>query len=213
MLGYENTEIFNYMTKNRKLKLEEYDDNGNLIEVRELDDEDLFTLCMHNTNAYKATKFARKEDLDEFNKEELEIIDKVFDTKVYDCYCREKSIPFYWFDKETVGWFKEFFKTYNQNEIKFALEMIHYSDGRKFNVSPKSPYFGKELNLLTVLKFIRERDGFYYAVNNKGERTYDFVDKPTKKQVKYQRTKNGNRCIFLNFKDWEEYLVTEDELK
>lgn len=213
MLGYENTEIFNYMTKNRKLKLEEYDDDGNLVEIRELDNEDLFVLCLHNTNMYNATKFARKEDLGKFNKEELEIIDKIFNTKAYDCYCNGKSIPFYWFDKDAVKWFEKFFKTYNYNEIKFALELMTTSDIRKFNVSPKSPYFGKELNFFTVLKFIRERDGFYYAVNNKGERAYDFVDKPTKRQVKYQRTKNGNRCVFLSFKDWKEYIVMENELK
>ncbi|MBO0558972.1 hypothetical protein EXQ37_03815 [Clostridium botulinum] len=70
----------------------------------------------------------------------------------------------------------------------------------------------KKFGLIEALEFIKNREGIYYAVNNSGEREYDFVDKPTKKQAKYQRVKNGRRTVFLSFKDWKEYIVNENEL-
>lgn len=63
-----------------------------------------------------------------------------------------------------------------------------------------------------AIEFIEERDGIYYAITKEGNRHWDFIDKPTKKQARYQRNKHGNRIVFKSFTDWKEYLVNEDEL-
>lgn len=82
-----------------------------------------------------------------------------------------------------------------------------------FHVNLNSPYARMKIDIEEALEFIDSRDGIYYTVNNKGEKVWDFVDKPTLKQYKYQIKKNGNRTVFLNFNDWKEYIVNESDLK
>ena len=200
-----------YMTKNRKLKLEEYDEKGNLIDIKEFTGEDLFNFVHYQTNFNKALSVARKKDIEIFSSDELKIIyDIITLSKLRCCYGNGKQ-EFYWFTNEEANFFKKIFKEVPKEKLKFAL--ILANNGKTaFNTNLKSEYYFKKFSLSEALDFIKNRDGIYYAVNNNGERTYDFVDKPTKKQVKYQRVKNGRRTVFLNFRDWIEYIVNEDEL-
>lgn len=55
--------------------------------------------------------------------------------------------------------------------------------------------------------------GYYYAINNSGENTYDFIFTPSKSQAKYRRNKYGDRIVFVDFKTWETHIINEDELK
>ncbi|EGT5649348.1 baseplate wedge protein 53 [Clostridium botulinum] len=204
-------DIVEYMTKDRKLKLEEYDENGNLIDIREFQGEDLFNFIHYQTNFHKALSVARKKDVECFSKDEIKIINDIINLSKLRCAYGESDREFYWFTDEESKIFKEIFETVPKQDLKFALELTNKGHGA-FNTSLKSEYSHKKFSLIEALKFIKNRDGIYYTVNNNGKRIYDFVDKPTKKQVKYQRVKNGNRTVFLSFRDWSEYIVDEDEL-
>ncbi|MGG4344369.1 hypothetical protein [Paenibacillus lautus] len=105
---------------------------------------------------------------------------------------------------------RSLFDKYNYKRVALASEMEksgQYSYGY-FAVTPKSPYFGKKFSFKEALDFLSEREGLYYAVNNDGNRCYDFVDKPNKSQINYQKKKNGNEVVFLNFEDWTEYKIS-----
>lgn len=70
-------------------------------------------------------------------------------------------------------------------------------------------YTKVKLSLLEAIEFVESQAGVYYAVDNTGERTYDFIDIPTKKQAVNRRIKYGNRIVFLNFNNFTEYRVNE----
>ncbi|NEZ80357.1 hypothetical protein EXM60_14515 [Clostridium botulinum] len=197
---------FKYMTKNRKLKLEEYDNKGNLVDIREFSDNDLFSFISIKIRNNDSLGIARKKDLECFSKEELELIN---DIMYYLFITGDHS--FSWFTNKETKIFQRIFAESTKEELKFALELTNY-DQYAFNINLKSKYAFMKFNFSEALEFIKSRDGIYYAVNNNGERAYDFVDKPTKKQVKYQRVKNGRRTVFFSFKDWKEYIVNEEEL-
>lgn len=214
-----SNELFKYMTKNRKLKLEEYDDNGTLIDVREFSENDMFAFIHQQTNNAKALSVARIKDLNIFSDEELVIVEKLIDYSIYkSLYSTNRDTAmFYWFTKIEANKIRKFLDKFdgNYNIISFALDLAMpvILDGESsFKTRIGAPYFNYKLTLGEALDFIKNRDGIYYTVNNNGERVYDFVDMPTKKQVKYQRTKNSNRTVFLNFKDWKEYIIDESEL-
>lgn len=200
-----------YMTKNRKLKLEEYDDDGNLVDVKEFSNDLLYNFCCDVSNRYLSTLVSRKSDLEQFNEKELNLINKIMGTGKYSYLFSNKDICLCWFTDIEVKWFKNLFKENTLEEINFALILCDYREER-LSVSTKSPYFNKKFNFTEALQFVKERTGIYYTVNNEGKSVHDFVEKPTKKQLRYQRNKHGHRCVFLNFKDWKEYSVSENEL-
>lgn len=204
-------EIYDYMTKNRKLKLEEYDDDGNLIDVKEFVGDDLFNFIHYQTNFNEALSVARKNDIDIFSKEQIKIIDKIITLSRLSHAYVESEKEIYWFTDAESKMFKNLFEKIPKQDLEFAIELANGNQGG-FNTSLKSKYAFKKYSLFDALRFINSRDGIYYAVNNDGKRAYDFVNKPTKQQAKYQRIKNGRRTVFLNFSDWKEYIVSEDEL-
>lgn len=114
------------------------------------------------------------------------------------------------FTPELINFFLEFFKM-PEEKIDYILS-ITYSSGQYGLILPLGSPYKRRLNLLDSIEFVNQRNGVYYAVNNAGKKTFDFIDKPSRKQVKYQRVKNGCRTVFLSFHDWKEYLITEDEL-
>lgn len=75
-----------------------------------------------------------------------------------------------------------------------------------------SPY-KKKYTFIEAIRFIEDHEGLYYVVDSEGNKTWDFIDKPTLKQYNYQIKKSGRRTVFLSFKDWKEYIVNEDDLK
>lgn len=76
----------------------------------------------------------------------------------------------------------------------------------------KDNAFLQNMSFEDVLKWMKTVTGIYYAVANDGTKGMIYLDKPTKKQAKYQRQRNGKRIVFLSFKDWKEYSVSENEL-
>ncbi|WP_405078673.1 hypothetical protein ACI48J_13575 [Paenibacillus chitinolyticus] len=102
------------------------------------------------------------------------------------------------------------FDAHGHNKVKLAQDMAcgmsAWGDGY-FMVTPKNPYFRKMFTFEEALEFINKRKGLYYAIDKLGNRRYDFIDEPTKKQITYQQNKNGNQVVFLSFADWKLHKV------
>lgn len=198
--------IKEYLTKNRKLKLEEYDDNGTLIDVIEFDDDDLYSFCVSKVSSYNEFDIARKSEREYFKGEELELFHKIrFALHKYGSYITKKDIE----EIDTI------IKNNDLEVLKFVLDFkdFGYSEYVNYNFSLKEQSKLRGLNLFDVLEWVKTNHGFWYAVDNKGDRGMAYLEEPTKKQAQYQRTKNGMRIVFLSFKDFKEYLVEESKLK
>lgn len=198
-----------YFTKNRKLMMVEYDDDKNIIDVRRFGDDELSMFLCNMWNEYKQIEIARKKHREQFSEEQLELIHRIIiNSAGWRAYESEKELSFIL--DEDVELFKEILKEPIE-KIEFALKLANPMEG-SFNVQLASPYSRMKLNFLQALEFINNREGIYYTVTNEGKRRWDFVDKPTLKQYRYQLQKNGERTVFLSFKDWKEYLVNESDL-
>ena len=207
---YYNQDFF---TKNRKLVLKEYDDEGNLLEEREFGEKDLAKFISIIRNDNDNLKIARYKHLKQFTEEELELIDRcIYHMKLHSNYTNNYRIIGLDTD-EDVEYYKKLLKM-PKEKIELALKLSTPHTGG-FNVSLGSPYayINNKMNLHDAIEFINNRTGIYYTVTNEGKRRWDFVDKPTLKQYKYQLKKNGERTVFLNFQDWKEYIITEEDLK
>lgn len=199
-------DIKEYLTKNRKLKLEEYDDNGTLIDVIEFTDNDLYEFCVSKVSSYKEFDIVRKAEREYFKGEELEIFHKLrFALNKYGIYITKKEI-----DEMDV-----IIKNNDLEVLKFVLDFKDFGYSNylryQFPMQEKSKYTC--MNFFDVLEWVKNTHGIWYAVDNKGNRGMTYSEKPTKKQAQYQRTKNGMRIVYLSFKDFKEYLVEENELK
>lgn len=195
-----------YFVKNRKLKLEEYDDLGNLIDVREFSNKDLAEFIGAKVTKSEALDVARKGDIKHFNKEDLVLLKDVLTTLnwssgEYRGYIRDKHLEFF-----------EKIIAMDRDKLNFIITLLDHHTGG-FNTSWDSPYAKKSFTFNEALEFTESREGIYYTVNNNGERVWDFVDKPTLKQYRYQVNKNGNRIVLLSFIDWKVHLITEKDLK
>jgi len=198
------TESFedNYFTHNRKLKLEEYDDDGKLIDVIEFNQGDLWNFYTFKNNYTSNLTLARKKDREHFKGEKLELVKKLL--YLYDEY---------YFDEDTIKDIEDLFNTYTFEEIEFALSFKNFSnDEAGFSFTLKDYWKIKQMKFNDTLKWIKNSDGMYYAVANDGIKGMSYFEQPTRKQAKYQRVKNDKRIIFLNFRDWKEYSVNENEL-
>lgn len=204
---YYNQDFF---TKNRKLVLKEYDDDGKLLEEREFANEDLAKFLSIIRNGYEPLKVARYKALKQFTKEELKVIERYIKyMEICANYSNKNDVNS--FDtEEDIKFFKDLLKM-PKEKINFALELSD-SQTPGFYVSANSPYFRMKFTFKEALKFIDDRPGIYYTVTNLGRRRWSFIDKPTLKQYRYQLNKNGERTVFLSFKDWKEYIVTESDL-
>lgn len=207
---YCNQEFF---TKNRKLVLKEYDDNGNLLEERVFGEKELAKFISIVRNDYDQLKVARYKHLKQFTEEELELIEKcIYHMALNSNYNSNYRVIGLDTD-EDVEFYKELLKM-PKEKLELAINLSTPHQGG-FNVSMGSPYahISSKMTLDDAIEFINNRTGIYYTVTNEGKRRWDFVDKPTLKQYKYQLQKNGERTVFLNFQDWKEYIVTEEDLK
>lgn len=192
----------NYFTKNRRLKLEEYDDDGNLIDTVEFTQADLWNFYMLKNNGCNHFEFARKKDKEYFKGKELELAPKML-----------YLFNDYYFDENIVRDIEAIFKKYTVEQIEFALEFknYHYNE-TSYITSTKDYNQVKVMKFLDVLEWTRNSSGLYYAVSNDGTKGMMYLEKPTKSQAKYQRQAHGKRIVFLSFKDWKEYLINENEL-
>ncbi|MBO0558973.1 hypothetical protein EXQ37_03820 [Clostridium botulinum] len=137
-------DIVEYMTKNRKLKLEEYDEKGNLIDIREFKNEDLFDFIHYQTNYNKSLSVARKKDIECFSEDELKIIDDIITFSKLKYAYGESDKDFYWFTDKESKIFKEIFETVPKQDLKFALELVNDGQGA-FNTSLKAEYAFKKI--------------------------------------------------------------------
>lgn len=193
----------NYFTKNRKLKLEEYDDEGNLIDVIEFNQGELWSFYTLRNNSRNKFELARKKDREYFKGEKLKLANNLM-----------FLFNDYYFDENIVKAIEEILNTYTNEEIEFALDFKYQPPNKeRYFLTMKDYNEVKRMDFIDVLNWIKESDGMYYAVANDGSKGVVYFEKPTKKQAKYQRQKNSKRIAFLNFRDWKEYLINEDELE
>lgn len=199
---YTNQFEDNYYTKNRKLKIEEYNDNGDVIDTIDFSQKELWEFYIFKNNSCNKFELARKKDRDYFKGKKLELVKNM----IY-------LFKDFYFDENIIKKMELIFETYTVEEIEFALDFKNYIYGETDNYFIWEDYFKiKEMNFMDVLIWIKNTEGMYYAVENDGVKGMHYLEKPTKKQAKYQRQKNGKRIVFLNFRDWKEYLVNESEL-
>ncbi|CUB59646.1 hypothetical protein BN2127_JRS10_05162 [Bacillus subtilis] len=192
--------------KNKRVIIQDLDEDGNVIQETVANESDKDTMLSALVAKYGFAALTPLKALDEFTDEEKKIKNYITDE---DCkYLTDKRIQE----------FRSLFDEHGVRKIDFAL---HISQGSQHN--PYSSYhsyflvqmgseYARSYTFKEALEFIDERDGIYYAITKEGNRHWDFIDKPTKKQARYQRNKHGNRIVFKSFTDWKEYLVNEDEL-
>lgn len=203
MFGIYNNFKDNDITYNRKLKLEEYDENGNLIDCVEFSQKDLMEFYILKNNGYNDIRTARKNIKDYFNVGNKELKIKLLNHIFYQ----------YTLNNDLVNSIESIITKYNDNELNFAFSLKNYVyDECNFLFNMKDSAFFKNMSFEEVLKWIQSVNGIYYAVANDGTKGMTYLEKPTKKQAKYQRQKNGKRIVFLSFKDWKEYSIAENEL-
>lgn len=198
--------IKEYLTKNRKLKLEEYDDNGNIIDVIEFTDKDLYEFCIDRVSSYNEFSISRKAEREYFKGEELELFHKLrFALNKCGSYITKKEIE----EIDVI------IKNYDLEVLKFVLDFkdFGYSDYLRYQFPMKEQSKYRNMNLFEALEWVKNTHGIWYAIDNKGNRGMAYLEEPTKKQAQYQRTKNGMKIVYLSFKDFKEYLVEESKLK
>ncbi|CEQ00299.1 Uncharacterised protein [[Clostridium] sordellii] len=194
-----------YFIKNRKLKIEEYDERGNLIDSIEFGDEDLFNFCMYKGNYYQGLDVATKSDREKFKGDELKLFKEMI----------KKSEMFRGFiSKHEIDLASYIFENFTKEQIKFGLEFKNYI----YNTLNYAFYSDDEVLLteksfLQILEWIKSSEGFYYAIDNNGDKGMAYINKPTSNQTKYQMQKHNKRIVFFSFNDWKEHLVNEYKLK
>ncbi|MDP9676410.1 hypothetical protein J2W97_002405 [Paenibacillus jamilae] len=182
---------------NKKITIETLSEHGNTIESYELTDADKDSLLTALYAKYGVALLLDECYPDLFSQGEMKIAIKTLET-LYNI------VP----SDEEIKQVRSLLDRYGQYRLSFALDMSESSRhhmGQAFLVSPKSPYFSKHYTFDEAIEFLSVREGVYYAVNSDGIRCYDFIDKPTKKQISHQVKKNGNRIAFLSFQDGKEY--------
>ncbi|MES5866656.1 hypothetical protein [Bacillus cereus group sp. RP32] len=191
--------------KKKRIIIQDLDDEGNVVKEAVANESDKDTMLSSLVAKYGFTALTPLESWDRFTDEEKKIINYITDEELK--YLTEQRIQD----------FRAFFDEHGARKIDLALQI---SKGRQYGPYPYEPYFivklgseyARPYTFNEAIEFIEERDGIYYAITKEGNRHWDFVDKPTKKQARYQRNKHGNRIVFKSFTDWKEYLVNEDEL-
>ena len=194
-----------YFTKNRKLKLEEYDDEGNLIDTIEFDNNELGNFLISKISSYNGFSVSRYAERNHFKGQQLQLFKQILWATGY----RGELIT-----PENIKTIEDIFENNTFSQIKFALGLKNYIyDELNLNFTMSDSSKIKKLNFYQILEWTHISPGIWYAIDDKGNKGMTYLEEPTKKQAKYQRTKNGKRIVFLSFKDWKEYLVLEDELK
>lgn len=192
----------NYYTYNRKLKIEEYDESGGVIDVIEFSQEDLFQFLLYKNNSNISFDTARKEDREYFKSNDLELVKKML-----------PHFDHHFFNKEMIKEIEYILKKYTKEQIEFALNFDIGPGNDQGYVFTMEVYNElKQMSFKDKLEWIKNSVGIYYAVSNSGQRGMFYLEKPTKKQAAYQRQKNDKRIVFFSFKDWKEYTVAEKEL-
>lgn len=194
-----------YFTKNRKLKIEEYDEDGKLIDSIEFTKDDLWRFCIEKGNSYRGLDVAIKADREYFKGEELELFKEMIEKSGIFRLC---------ISRDEIDIVNYIFKRFTYKQIKFGLGFKNYIyNTLNYNFYSNDEVLMIEKNFIQVLDWINSSEGFYYAIDNDGDKGMAYINKPTLKQAKYQRQKHNKRIVFFSFNDWKEHLVSEYELK
>lgn len=206
----------------KKIMIVEYDVDGNEIEKNCLvEHRDIIDLYRGGYNLERFPKrfLLDKLDRDIFTEKQWLTIERSDYPDMIDIHFEKNNffkIEFIHADINTksLAIWKSFFKESKEKQ-KFILGIyghLHYPSWQWIiNMKTKLNYEREDFK--SCYDWVNKTNGLYYAVDNNGTRTWDFIDvKPTEKQAKYQRVTNGRRIIFLSFNDWKEYTVNEDEL-
>ncbi|MDA1799457.1 hypothetical protein [Bacillus cereus group sp. BY6-1LC] len=186
--------------RNKRIIMEDLDDEGNVIQRTILDEEDKDDVLAVVTAKRGYISISNEKELLQFTEEQKDIINEILERE--DMFLSKKQTIF----------FKNLFKKNSLEKIQYALNLMQ--ENWAFNTAMNSPYYAKKFSTFEeALDFINERDGIYYAMKKDGTKHLDFIDKPTKKQAVYQRVKHGNQIVFLSFADFKIYVVSEDELR
>ena len=194
-----------YFTKNRKLKIEEYDDNGNLIDTIEFSDVELWNFCLDKVNSYQSFDIMIKYDREYFKGEKKKLFYSIAIALNY-------HLGFI-----TIKEVKEIdrlFEKYSLEQLRFASKFKDYlsEEVYLYEFSHKEKSYFDNKKLIDILEWTNNTSGFWYSVGDNGRVGRGYLNKPTKHQARYQRTKYGKKIVYLSFKDWKEYLINESEL-
>lgn len=187
--------------KNKRIIIESLDNSGQVVETNTLNAQDKDSMLCALVAIKGNLSLSTKKYFDHFSSEELEII-------------KDLILRFNFFlTSSKVTELKAYFEKHSIEKIKFALDMSDYRlQGNYYFINTKHKLAFKKFDYTEAMTFIENREGIYYAIDNNGEKTWDFIDKPSKKQAQYQRKKNGNRIAFLSFQSWKEYIISEEDL-
>lgn len=200
----KKSDIFedNYFTRKRKLKIEEYDDNGVLIDVIELPQIDLWNFYMYKNNNFNCIDIARKSDREYFSGEKLNIVKKMINLL-------DKE----YFSINSIKKIEKIFEQYTMDQINFALEFKDYFYNiSKYMFIGEDEQFINKLNFIQVLEYLKLNGGFWYAIDEYGNIGMSYLKEPTKKQAKYQRIKRNKKIVYFDFNKFEDYSINEDDL-
>lgn len=147
MFGIDNNFKDNDITYNRKLKLEEYDDNGNIIDCVEFSQKYLMEFYLLKNNGYHDFLTARKSIKDYFNVGNKEIKLKLLNHIFYN----------YRLNNDLVNYIESIITTYNDDELKLAFSSKNYYlyDEYNFILSIKDNTFFKNMSFEDVLKWMK----------------------------------------------------------
>lgn len=186
---------------------------GNLIDIVELDINKIFPFLANcsNYNTVENYQIERKADREYFDNEIAEIarriVGRIVNDKAYDYHMHN------YLNKNTIKMVEDLIDTYGIDAIKFALDFMSGYDEPVYNFNMKDYNLKKKETFLERLEWIKNSSGMWYAMDSSGKIGMAYLEEPTKKQAKYQRTKNDMFIVFLSFRDFKEYKVDESELK
>lgn len=161
----------NYFTYNRKLKLEEYDDNGNIIDIIEFSQKDLWDFYIYKNNWNIDFDIARKKDREYFKGDELEIAKRLINL-----------VDNNYFGIDKIKNIETIFNNFTTDQIKFAINFKDYL----YNISNYIFYgeeenFIRSLSFINILEYIKSNDGFWYAIDDQGKKGMGYLKEPTTK--------------------------------
>lgn len=212
--------------QNVELFLKITDEDGEIVKEEKLTQKtvnNIYCIVDHNEVNFTDQRLRLNIDKELFSKREWKIINRIV------VETRSGSVT-----EERAIYFQELFRNYPLKEIEFALDIMMtscpkfclekekvYNDmpatnwhaQRKTNgliTHHESKYYDLEIKSIEeALNFIDERRelGFYYTKTEE-KRAWDFVDKPFKTQVKYQKRKHNRNIYYMDLETWEEVTLT-----
>lgn len=200
----------------KKVYIIEYDDSGTEIDRNLLVDNDsLRNLFLMERYAVNKRFLLDLNYRNLFNSDQWDFIENFSDIiKIYKFTSNDK-FAYAEISEDDIEFLENLFNS--EKELLDIIIKLRYNNcpaqSSFWILSPKGhpsiSYNNKSLR--SIYDWIKNRNGIYYAINTNGSKTWDYIDRPTKKQALYQRRK-GRRIAFLSFRDFKEYIIDNDDL-